>query len=93
MESMKLVVALFLVMTLVNLAPAQSGGLDGAIERQRQSIETQRGETRREMERQGRSLQQQQDQNLQFQLQLRQQPVAPPLRPGCAQVGGKLFCQ
>ena len=72
---------------------AQPGGLDGAIERHRQSLETQRGESRREIERQGRSLQQQQEQNLQFQLQLRnQQPVTPPLRPGCVQTGGKVFC-
>ena len=90
---MRLAAALLLVGTFVGLATAQPGGLDGAIERHRQSLETQRGETRREVERQGRGLQQQQEQNLQFQLQLRQQPITPPLRPGCVQVGGKLFCQ
>jgi hypothetical protein len=79
---------------LAGPAVAEPGGLSGAIERKRQDLDTLRGETRREIERQSGRLQQQQDQNLQFQLQLRQQPpITPPLRPGCAQVGGKLFCQ
>jgi hypothetical protein len=90
---MRLAAALLLVGTFVGLATAQPGGLDGAIERHRQDLQTQGGENRREIERQGRGLQQQQEQNLQFQLQLRQQPITPPLRPGCVQVGGKLFCQ
>jgi hypothetical protein len=81
-------------MLLAALGSAEPSGLSGAIERQRQDIEAQRGATRREIERQGRTLQQQQDQNLQFQLQLRQQqPVSPPLRPGCVQVDGRLFRQ
>jgi hypothetical protein len=92
---MRLPAALLLAAALAGLASAQSGGgLDGAIERHRQSLETQQGETRREAERQGRSVQQQQEQNLQLQLLLRnQQPVTQPSRPGCTQVGGKLFCQ
>jgi hypothetical protein len=91
---MKLAAAFLVVAILTGLATAQSGGLDGAIERHRQNLETQQGETRREIERQGRSVQQQQDQNLQFQLLLRnQQPGTPPRRPGCTQVGGKVFCQ
>jgi hypothetical protein len=90
---MRLAAALLLVGTFVGLATAQPGGLDGAIERHRQDLQTQGGENRREIERQGRGLQQQQEQNLQFQLQLRQQPITPPLRPGCVQVGGKVFCQ
>jgi hypothetical protein len=91
---MRLAVALLLAATLAGLAMAQPGGLDGAIERHRQDVETQRGENRREIERQGQGLQRQQEQNLQFQLLLRnQQPVTPPLRPGCVQTGGKVFCQ
>jgi hypothetical protein len=91
---MRLAAALLLVAIFAGLVTAEPGGLDGAIDRHRQDLETQRGESRREIERQGRSLQQQQEQNLQFQLLLRQQlPVTPPLRPGCVQVGGKLFCQ
>jgi hypothetical protein len=91
---MTLLVACLLVSALAGLAAAQTGGLDGAIERHRQNLETQQSETRREIERQGRSVQQQQDQNLQFQLLLRnQQPITPPLRPGCTQVGGTVFCQ
>ncbi len=94
MQVMRLAVALVLSATLTGLATAEPGGLDSAIERHRQDVETQRGESRREIERQGRGLQQQQEQNLQFQLQLRnQQPVTPPLRPGCVQTGGKVFCQ
>jgi hypothetical protein len=81
--------------TLAGLAAAEQSGLGNAIERQRQDVETQRGESRREIERQGQSLQRQQEQNLQFQLELRQQQhsVTPPLRPGCVQTGGKVFCQ
>ncbi len=91
---MRLALALLLAATLTGPASAQSGGLDGAIERHRQDLETRRGENRREVDRQGRSLQQQQEQNLQFQLQLRQQQqsITPPIRPGCAQLGGKVFC-
>ena len=90
---MRLAAALLLVATFAGLVSAQPGGLDGAIERHRQDLETQRGESRREIERQGRGLQQQQEQNLQFQLLLRnQQPVTPPLRSGCVQTGGKVFC-
>jgi hypothetical protein len=91
---MKLAAAFLVVAILTGLATAQPGGLDGAIERHRQNLEVQQGETRREIERQGRSVQQQQEQNLQFQLLLRNQhPVTPPLRPGCTQVGGRVFCQ
>jgi hypothetical protein len=95
MEAMKLVTALVLAAALTGLAAAEPSGLDGAIERHRQDVETQRGESRREIERQGQGLQRQQEQNLQFQLQLRQQQqsVTPPVRPGCVQTGGKLFCQ
>jgi hypothetical protein len=91
---MRLAPAFLLVAVLAGQANAQPGGLDGAIERHRQNLETQQSDTRREIERQGRSVQQQQDQNLQFQLLLRnQQPITPPLRPGCTQVGGTVFCQ
>jgi hypothetical protein len=91
---MRLLAALLLAAALTGLAVAQSGGLDGAIERHRQDMETQRGENRREIERQGQGLQRQQEQNLQFQLQLRQQQqsITPPVRPGCVQLGGKVFC-
>jgi hypothetical protein len=95
MEAMRLMVALLLTAALTGPAPAEPGGLNSAIERHRQDVETQRGENRREIERQGQGLQQQQEQNLQFQLLLRQQQqsVTPPLRPGCVQTGGRVFCQ
>jgi septal ring factor EnvC (AmiA/AmiB activator) len=92
---MRLVASLLVAAVLAGLATAEPGGLDSAIDRHRQDVERQRGEFRGEIERQGRGLQQQQDQNLQLQLQLRQQQqsVTPPVRPGCVQVGGTLFCQ
>jgi hypothetical protein len=80
-------------MILAEVAIAQTGGLTGAIERQRQDVTTQQGEVRREMERQGGSLQQQQERSLQFQLLQRQQPVPPPVPPNCSQVGVTLACQ
>ena len=89
---MRLTVAAVLVMIFAEAATAQ-GGLTGAIERQRQDVTTQQGEVRREMERQGGSLQQQQERSLQFQLLQRQQPVPPPVPPNCSQVGGTLACQ
>jgi hypothetical protein len=86
--------AFLLVAVLAGSASAQPGGLDGTIERHRQNLETQQGDTRREIERQGQGIQQQQDRNLQLELLLRnQQPIRPPLRPGCTQVGGRVFCQ
>jgi hypothetical protein len=85
-------VAAVLVMILAEVATAQ-GGLTGAMDRQRQDVTTQQGEVRREMERQGGNLQQQQERSLQFQLLQRQQPVPPPVPPNCSQVGGKLACQ
>ena len=80
-------------MIFAAVVTAQSGGLTGAIERQRQDVTTQQGEVRREMERQGGSLQQQQERSLQFQLLQRQQPVPPPVPPNCSRVGGTLSCQ
>jgi hypothetical protein len=94
MEAVRLTVAAVLVMLFAEPAPASaSGGLTGALERQRQDMATQQGEVRRETERQSGSLQQQQDRNLQFQLLLRQQPVPPPAPPNCAQVGGGFICR
>ena len=90
---MRLTVAAVLVMILAEVAIAQTGGLTGAIERQRQDVTTQQGEVRREMERQGGSLQQQQERSLQFQLLQRQQPAPPPVPPNCSQVGVTLACQ
>lgn len=90
---MKLTVAAILVMIFAGVTTAQPGGLTGTIERQRQDVMTQQGEVRREMERQGGSLQQQQERSLQFQLLLRQQPVPPPVPPNCSRVGGTLACQ
>ena len=89
---MRLTVAAVLVMIFAEVATAQ-GGLTGAIERQRQDVTTQQGEVRREMERQGGSLQQQQERSLQFQLLQRQQPIPPPVPPNCSRVGGTLACQ
>jgi hypothetical protein len=65
---MRLTIAAVLVAILAGRATAEPSGLMGAIERQRQDLATQQGEMRREMERQGGNLQQQQDRNLQFQL-------------------------
>ena len=82
-----------MVMTLLaGPATAQQGGLSGAIERQRQDMRTQQGEIRRETERQGGNLQQQQDRNLQFQLLQRQQSTPPPVAPNCLQVRGTFGC-
>jgi hypothetical protein len=79
---------------LAGPAPAEPGGLTGAIERQRQDATTQQNEMRRETERQGGNLQQQQDRNLQFQLlQRQQQPITPPVPPSCLQVRGTFACQ
>jgi hypothetical protein len=90
---MRLTVAAALVMIFAEVATAEPGGLTGAIERQRQDVTTQQGEVRREMERQGGSLQQQQERSLQFQLLQRQQPVPPPVPPNCSRVGATLACQ
>jgi hypothetical protein len=89
---MRLLVAVVLAMTLAGSATAQTG-LSGAIDHQRQNMATQQADTRREIERQQGSLQQQQDQNLQFQLLLRQQPVPPPTIRPCAPITGAIVCQ
>ena len=86
------VIAAALGIALAGPAAAQSG-LDGALERNRQDLSTQQGEFRREIERQGRNLQQQQDQSLQFQLLQRHQPVPPTRLPSCIQVGATFRCQ
>jgi hypothetical protein len=93
MGSMRLTLAAILVTILTGAAIAESGGLTGAIERQRQDVTTQQGEVRRETERQGASLQQQQERNLQFQLLQREQPVPPPVPPNCSRVGTTFACQ
>ena len=93
MEPMRLTLAAVLVTMLAGPATAQPGGLTGAIERQRQDLTTQQGEFRREIEQQGRSVQQQQERNLQFQLLQRQQPVPPLVPPNCSRVGGTLAGQ
>jgi hypothetical protein len=96
MDLVRLTVAVVVVVMLVaGLASAsESGGLAGALERQRQDITTLQGEIRRESERQTGSLQQQQDRNLQFQLLLRQQqPLPAPAPLNCAQVSGGLICR
>jgi hypothetical protein len=82
---MKALLVAALLAIMAGSAAAQSAGLSGAIERQREDIRSQQDDARREGEQQRRNLQQQQDQNLQFQLQLRQQQPfslqAP--RPNC----------
>jgi hypothetical protein len=90
---MRWLVAVMAMTLLAGPAGAQEGGLSGAIERQRQDMRTQQGEIRRETERQGGSLQQQQDRNLQFQLLQRQQPSPPPAPPNCVQIRGTFGCQ
>ena len=90
---MRWLLAVSLVTFLAGPATAQQSGLSGAIERQRQGITTQQGEIRRETERQGGTLQQQQDRNLQFQLLERQQPTPPPVAPNCLQIRGTFGCQ
>ena len=90
---MRLIVAAALVMTVAGGATAQPGGLTGAIERQRQDVTTQQGEVRRETERQGGSLQEQQERSLQFQLLQRHQPVPPPVSPNCTQIARTFACQ
>jgi hypothetical protein len=89
---MRLIVAAILVAILAGSATAQTG-LTGAIDRQRQDMATQQAETRREIERQQGSLQQQQDQNLQFQLLQRQQPIPPPTLRHCVPIAGTFVCQ
>ena len=81
------VVALLLVV-FAGSAIAQSDGLSGAIDRQRQNMATQQDQNRRELEQQRQQLQQQQETGLQLQLQQRQLPLSqqPPVR-NCAQVG------
>jgi hypothetical protein len=92
MKVMLAVVAVTLL--LAGPAPAEPGGLTGAIERQRQDATTRQGEMRQETERQGGNLQQQQERNLQFQLLQRQQPITPPpVPPNCLQVRGTFACQ
>ena len=90
---MRWLLAVMAMMLLVDPAGAQQGGLSGAIERQRQDMKTQQGEIRRETERQGQNLQQQQERNLQFQLLQRQQPTPPPVAPNCLQIRGTFGCQ
>ncbi len=91
---MRWIIAVVAVTLFAAAAAAEQGGLSGAIERQRQGVTTQQGEIRRETERQGSNLQQQQERNLQFQLlQRQQQPVSPPLPPNCVQVRGAFSCQ
>ena len=93
MEPMRLTVAAVLGTILAGPATADPGSLTGALERQRQDLTTQQGEVRREIEQQGRSVQQQQERYLQFQLLQRQQPISPPVPPRCSQVTGMLLCQ
>jgi hypothetical protein len=85
--------AVVMATLLAGPAAAQQSGLSGVIERQRQDVTTQQGEIRREIERQGGSLQQQQERNLQFQLLQRQQPTPPPVAPNCLQIRGTFGCQ
>jgi hypothetical protein len=87
-------IAIAFLLALAGSAMAQSDGLSGAIDRQRQDMATQQEQMRREAERQRDSLQQQQQQGLQFELLQRQQPPTqqPPLR-NCAPVGGTLVCR
>jgi hypothetical protein len=84
----------FLLVVLAGSAVAQSDGLSGAIDRQRQDLATQQEQTRRELEQQRGNLQQQQEQSLQFQLLQQQIPLSqqPPLR-NCAHVGGTFVCR
>jgi hypothetical protein len=88
-----ILVGLLLVL-LTGSATAQSDGLSGAIDRNRQDMATQQEQMRRESERQRDSLQQQQQQGLQLELLQRQLPLSqqPPLR-NCAPVGGTFVCR
>lgn len=62
---MRLVATGSLVVSLVGVAGAQSGdGLGRTLDRQQQDLQRQQSEWRREIEAQGRALQQQQDQTL-----------------------------
>jgi hypothetical protein len=90
---MRWLLAVMVVTLLASPAAAQQSGLSGAIERQRQDMKTQQGDIRRETERQGGNLQQQQDRNLQFQLLQRQQPTPQPVTPNCVQIRGTFGCQ
>jgi hypothetical protein len=84
----------FLLVALAGPATAQPDGLSGAIDRQQQNLATQQEQTRRELEHQRGSLQQQQEQSLQFKLLQQQIPLSqqPPLR-NCAPVGGVFVCR
>ena len=91
---MRTIVVALLLGILAGSAMAQSEGLSGAIDHQRQDMATQQEQMRRETERQRDSLQQQQQQGLQFELLQRQLPLSqqPPLR-NCAPVGGTFVCR
>ena len=91
---MRVTATALLLAALAGPAMAQSDGLSGAIDRQRQDMATQQEQMRREAERQRDRLQQQQQQGLQFELLQRQLPLSqqPPLR-NCAPVGGTFVCR
>lgn len=86
--------AAFFLVVLAGSAAAQTDGLSGAIDRQRQDMATQQEQTRRDLEQQRNNLQQQQDMSLQFRLQQQQIPLSqlPPVR-NCARVGTTFVCR
>jgi hypothetical protein len=90
---MRMVLAVLLVTMVAAGASAQQSGLGSAIERQQRDLATQQAEMRREIDRQGATLQQQQERNLQFQLLQRQQPVVAPPPVRCIAPAGALVCQ
>jgi hypothetical protein len=72
----------WLVASLAGVAGAQpTDGLGRALDQQRQDLQRQQSETQREIEAQGRALQQQQNWRLREQLDQRSQEPRPPERP------------
>lgn len=90
---MRATVAAAILLFLAGAASAQSGGVSGAIDQQRQNLAIQHEQRRQEVERQTGTLQRQQERSLDLQLLQRQQPIRPPGSPSCAPVRGPLLCQ
>jgi hypothetical protein len=86
--------ALLLALGPAGPSATYAGGLEGAIEGQRQELKGQQGEARRQVERREDELRRQQEPALGRELAGRDRPPAPLPRPLiCTRVGDTLFCQ
>ena len=87
MGSMKLGIALLLLIGFAGVTGAAPDGLGRALDAQQPDLSAQQERMRRTLDAQRQQLQQQQEQTLRFQL------LQPPRPVTCAKVGFTVFCQ